>query len=140
MPYATYYIGLLLTQAMTRIYNYDQSLSQTFAALKNSGIDAGVNYWDSGADRGVTKGKRGHFTRELDHCRGVAKYQQRHKYFLQYSAFPSERHQARTQGRQTCFLPRAPSNLLMPLGVVGLTTNHTSTLPRPMSLLGINSR
>jgi len=44
MPYATYYIGLLLTQAMTRIYNYDQSLSQTFAALKNSGINAGVNY------------------------------------------------------------------------------------------------
>jgi len=33
------------------------------------------------------------------------------KYFLQYSECASERSQVRTWGRQTCFLPRAPSNL-----------------------------
>jgi len=35
-----------------------------------------------------------------------------HKYFLQYSTFASESPQVRTWGRQTCFLPRAPSNLV----------------------------
>jgi len=43
------------------------------------------------------------------------KSQQRHKYFLQYSTFASERHEVQTWGRQTCFLPRAPSNLVTPL-------------------------
>ena len=31
------------------------------------------------------------------------------------STFASERPQVRTEGRQTCFLPRAPSNLVTPL-------------------------
>jgi len=39
------------------------------------------------------------------------------QYFLQYSTFASERHQVRTLGRQTCFLPQAPSNLVTPLVV-----------------------
>ena len=45
------------------------------------------------------------------------KSQQCHKYFLQYTTFDSERPQVRTRGRQTCFLPWAPSNLvtLLPL-------------------------
>jgi len=38
-------------------------------------------------------------------------------YFLQYSTFASERPQVRIWGRQTCFLPRAPSNLVTPLTV-----------------------
>jgi len=38
-----------------------------------------------------------------------------YKYFLQYSKFASERAQVWTWGRQTCFLPRAPSNLVTPL-------------------------
>jgi len=46
---------------------------------------------------------------------GAEKSQQCHKYFLQYSTFTSERPQFRTWGRQTCFLPRAPSNLVTPL-------------------------
>ena len=41
--------------------------------------------------------------------------QQCHKYFPQYTAFASERPQVRTWGRQTCFLPRTPSNLVAPL-------------------------
>jgi len=57
------------------------------------------------------------------------KSQQCHKYFLQYTTFASERHQVRTWGRQTCFLSRAPSSLVAPLGVVDLATNHTPTLP-----------
>jgi len=50
------------------------------------------------------------------------KSQQCHKYFLQYSTFASERPQVQTWGRQTCFLPRAPSNLVAPLS--GVSTNR----------------
>ena len=46
---------------------------------------------------------------------GSEKSQQFHKYFLQYSKFPSKRPQVRTWGRQTCYLPRAPPNLVTPL-------------------------
>jgi len=52
---------------------------------------------------------------------GAEKSQQCHKYCLQYSTVASERPQARTWGRQTCFLPRAPSNLVTPL----VETNKT---------------
>jgi len=41
------------------------------------------------------------------------------RYFLQYSKFASERAQVRTREWQTCFLPRAPSNL-----VTSLHNNH----------------
>jgi len=40
-----------------------------------------------------------------------------HKYFLQYSEFASEKTQVRTSGCQTCFLSRAPFNLVTPLSV-----------------------
>ena len=45
------------------------------------------------------------------------KSQQCHRqaYFLQYNSFASERPQFRTWGHQTCFLSRAPSNLVTPL-------------------------
>jgi len=46
---------------------------------------------------------------------GAEKPQQCRKYFLQYSTFASERPQVRTWGRQTCFLPRAPPNLVTSL-------------------------
>ena len=46
---------------------------------------------------------------------GAEKSQQCHKYFLQYSKFASERTQFRSWGRQTCFLPRTPSNHIIPL-------------------------
>jgi len=42
---------------------------------------------------------------------GNQKSQQCHKYFLQCNTFASKRSQVPTWGRQTCFLPRAPSNL-----------------------------
>jgi len=60
---------------------------------------------------------------------GAEKSQQCHKYFLQCSTFTSERSQVRTWGRQTCFLPRAPSNLVTPL--VGLTTGSELGGPLP---------
>jgi len=37
---------------------------------------------------------------------------------LQYTTFASGRPQVRTCGRQTCFSPRAPSNLVTPLTVI----------------------
>jgi len=46
---------------------------------------------------------------------GAEKSQQYHKYFLHYSTFASERPPVQTWGRQTCFLPRAPFNLVTPL-------------------------
>jgi len=52
-----------------------------------------------------------------NHCRGAEMPQQCHKYFLQYSEFASERAQVGTGERQTCFLSRAPSNLVIPLDV-----------------------
>jgi len=56
---------------------------------------------------------------------GAEKFQHCHKSFLQYSAFPSERLQVRTWGRQTCFLPRAPSHLGTPLVLVtGMATKN----------------
>ena len=48
-------------------------------------------------------------------ARGVEKSQQCRQYFLQYSTFATERPQIRTWGGQTCFLSRAPFNLVKPL-------------------------
>jgi len=48
-------------------------------------------------------------------AKGAEKSPQYHRYFIQYSAFASERLQVRTLGRQTWLLPRGPSNLITPL-------------------------
>ena len=56
--------------------------------------------------------------RVQNHCGGAKKSQQCHKYFLQYSKF---QYGKSNMGRQTCFLPRAPSNLVTPL--VAITAN-----------------
>ena len=48
---------------------------------------------------------------------GAKKSQQFHTYILQYSTFASGRPQVRKWGRQTCILPRALSNLVMPLSI-----------------------
>ena len=45
---------------------------------------------------------------------GGRKSQQCQKYFFQYSTLACKRPQVWTQGHQACFLPRAPSNLVMP--------------------------
>jgi len=53
----------------------------------------------------------------LKYCRGTKKSHQCHTCILQYSTFASGRPQVRKWGCQTCILPRAPSNLVMPLSV-----------------------
>jgi len=83
------------------------ALSQAFGALKKSGINLGVNHQDSSVVRDVTRGQGGHNSRALNDCEGAEKSQQCHKYFLQYRTCASERHQARTRGRQNCFGPDA---------------------------------
>jgi len=84
---------------------------------------------DTPTNRAVTRGSKGgtspqvpHHYRARNHCgrlrmttHGAEKFQQCHKYFLQYSTFASKRPQVRTWERQTCFLFRAPSNLVTPL-------------------------
>jgi len=45
-----------------------------------------------------------------NHCGERRKSQQYHKCFLQCSTFASERPQVPTWGRQSCFLPQAPTN------------------------------
>jgi len=51
----------------------------------------------------------------LNDCGDNEKSQKCRKYFLQYSEFASERPQLQTWRHQTCFLPRATSNLVTPL-------------------------
>ena len=53
----------------------------------------------------------------LKYCGVAKKSQPCHTYLLQYSTFASGRPQVRKWGRQTCFLPRAPSNLVSPLSI-----------------------
>jgi len=66
--------------------------------------------------RGVMSGfKGGAIPRAPNDCGGAENPQQCHKHFLQYSKFPSIRPQMQLWGRQICFLPRAPSNLVTPL-------------------------
>jgi len=65
-----------------------------------------------GHDHGRNKrGQEGHI------APGTEKSQKFHKYFHQYSTFASERPHFQTRGRQACFLPRAPSNLVTPLAM-----------------------
>jgi len=76
-----------------------------------------------GTARGVTRGSREHnspgaeslWGRRMTEW-GAKKSQPCHKYFLQYSAIASRRPRVQTWGRQTCFLPRAPSDLVASLG------------------------
>jgi len=64
---------------------------------------------------------------------GIAKkWQQCHKCFPQYSAFPSERPQVRTWGRHTCFLPQVPSNLVTPLAVRPANPPPSSRMANPV--------
>jgi len=66
--------------------------------------------------RGVTRGTKGvQFTGRRMTAGDAAKSQQYHKYFIQDSASASERPPVQTWGRQACFLPRAPPNLVTPL-------------------------
>jgi len=57
------------------------------------------------------------------------KSQQSHKYFLHYSTFASERPRVQTWGRQTCFLSRAPSDLVTSLVVRPVFEYHTYETP-----------
>ena len=90
--------------------------------------------------RGVTKGARGRNSTGAESlwgrwntagapnaCGGAKKSKQCHKHFLQYSTFSSERPQVRTWGRQTCFLSRAPSILVMPLSIRRLVPSRNSS-------------
>jgi len=79
--------------------------------------------WPCGCGRSVTSGGKGGTIPRVpsqygapNHCGGAEKSHKCYKYFLQCNEFAFERAQVRTWGRQTCFLPRAPSNLVTPLG------------------------
>jgi len=63
-------------------------------------------------------GKGDTITRAPNHYGGAEKYQKCHKQFFHYSKFTSKRAQVRTWGCQTCFFPRALSNLVTPLCTV----------------------
>jgi len=70
---------------------------------------------DCGQGRNKRGEREGAIPRAPNYYGGAEKPQQCHMYFLQYSTFASETPQIRTQGHQTCFLPRAPSSLVTPL-------------------------
>ena len=67
--------------------------------------------------RDVTRGGRGQNSPGAESLLVTKKSQQCHKHFFQNSTFASERLQVRTWGRQTCFLPQAPSNVVTPLHI-----------------------
>ena len=54
-------------------------------------------------------------------------FQQCHTYILQYSTFASGRPQVRKWGRQTCFLPRATSNLVTHLSIWRFVPSRNSS-------------
>jgi len=63
--------------------------------------------------RGVTRGgKGGEIPRAPNHYGSAKKSLQYQKYFLQQQICFRKKPQVRTWGRQTCFLSRAPSNLV----------------------------
>jgi len=76
--------------------------------------------------RGITRGQGGAqfpgrpVTMGVPNDYRVAEKSQCHKHFLQYTTFTSKISQVRTWGRQTCFLPRAPFNLVTPLTLTRL--------------------
>ena len=62
--------------------------------------------------KGVTRGQEGHNdTGDAESLAGAEKTQKFRKSFLHFSIFAFESRKVRTRGRQTCSLPRAPSNL-----------------------------
>ena len=63
------------------------------------------------------KGQEGAITRAPNHSGGAKKSQHCHTYILQYSTFVSGRPQVRKQGRRTCILARAPSDLVTPMSI-----------------------
>jgi len=67
---------------------------------------------------------------------GGQKSQQCHKHFLQRSTFVSERPQVRTWGRQTCFLPQAPSNLVTPLYITTVSQHGEICLQKYLPISG----
>jgi len=85
----------------------------TFCATITS---KGVTRWVQFPGRQIAMGGANHYG-------GAEKSQQCHNYFIQYSTFASEIPQIRTLGSQTCFFPRAPSNL-----VTSLITIHVISL------------
>jgi len=85
--------------------------------------------------RGVTRGQGGAITRAPNHSGGAKKSQQCHTYLLQYRTFVSGRPQVRKWGRQTYFLPRAPSNLVTPLSIWRLVASRNSSTHLPVAKL-----
>jgi len=90
--------------------------------------------------RGVTRGAqfpgRRITVRGAEWLRGTEKSRQYHKQFLQYSTSASERPQVYTWGRQTCFLPRAPSNLVTPL-VAGVVITAAKAVIQASQFAGV---
>jgi len=104
--------------------------SVAFNTLHYGSISRGVTTGVRGAQfhgRRITPGDAEILRGAPNDCGGAKKSQQCHKHFLQYSTFASERPQVRTWGRQTCFLPRAPSNIVTPLSIRRLVPSRNSS-------------
>jgi len=86
--------------------------------------------------RDVTKGRRGHNPPSAESLLETKKSQQCHKHFFQNSIFASGRPQVPTKGRQTCFLPQAPSNLLTPCTSRLSSQNGESCLQKYLPISG----
>jgi len=105
--------------------SYILTTTSYFDNLQFAIFDAGSSQYPF--NQGHNKGEKGGTNPRAPYSYGAPndyrvaeKSQQCHKHFLQYTTFTSKISQVRTWGRQTCFLPRAPSNLVTPLTLTRL--------------------
>jgi len=96
------------------------------------------------AARGVTSGAMGvqFLGRRItaggaESCVGRRKLPIIHKYFLHYSTFAPKDLRFEHGGRQTCFLPLAPSNLVTPLSAACVTATFLPPFKRILVLCGL---
>jgi len=95
----------------THHHEETQSAQKTFARCTiTCGHWAGESLRGGCLDQGCNEAGQGRHN-----FPGAEKSPKCHKYFLQYSKFASVRTRVRIWVRQTCFLPRALSNLVTPL-------------------------
>ena len=105
--------------------SYILSTTSYFDNLQFAIFDAGssqyhVNQRHNEGGKGGTIPRAPYYYGAPNDYRAAEKSQQWHKHFLQYPTFTSKISQVRTWGRQTCFLPQAPSNLVTPLTLTRL--------------------
>jgi len=105
-----------LTDLFVTVASAHTSLAKTARYLWRQLCVLSSKRYSQRSNEGVARGAQ--FPGRRMAAGGAKESHKRHKYILQYSEFASERPQFRTRWHQTCFLPRAPSDVVTPLALV----------------------